>query len=121
MRTYKNVQEYIQKAPEHTKASLVFVRATILSFAPKSKEGISYGMPAYFFRDKPLIYFAAMKQHLGIYPTPGPIRVCRELLQEFSTSKGCIRIPYTKKISKKILKALLTARKKEITAMLSQE
>jgi uncharacterized protein YdhG (YjbR/CyaY superfamily) len=50
------VQELLQK-----------VRKTIRTSAPNAKEIISYRMPA-FRQDSILVYFAARKNHIGMYP-----------------------------------------------------
>ena len=45
------------------------LRATIRAAAPIAEESISYGMPAFKYRGKRLIYFAAAKNHCAIYGT----------------------------------------------------
>jgi uncharacterized protein YdhG (YjbR/CyaY superfamily) len=117
MQTYKSVSEYIKKAPKDRQEQLAEVRAIVLKTVPRAQESIAYGMPAYTYNDKPLFYFAAMKGHLGLYPTPKPIQSCKELLRGFSTSKGCVRIPYTQKTPTKIIVALLKERVKEINSL----
>lgn len=117
MNTYKNVTEYIAKAPSAHQKHLEVVRGVIKKAIPDAIESIAYGMPAYSWHDKPLFYFAAMKGHLGIYPTPGPIKTCKSLLTPFSTSKGCVRIPYSSPVPQKIILALIKERKKEILAI----
>jgi uncharacterized protein YdhG (YjbR/CyaY superfamily) len=114
MKTYKNVTEYIQKADADKQSILKEVRKIVLATVPDVIEEISYGMPAYTWKEKPLFYFAAMKGHLGLYPTPGPILVCKKLLADFSTSKGCIRVSYKEKVPKVIISKLLKERIKEI-------
>lgn len=114
MNTYKNVDEYIKKADKDKQTLLQEVRMIVQKTAPKSVEGIAYGMPAYTYNGQPLFYFAAMKGHLGLYPTPGPIQTCADVLQDFSTSKGCVRVAYTDGVPKKIITLLLKARIQEI-------
>jgi uncharacterized protein YdhG (YjbR/CyaY superfamily) len=58
-----------------------------------------------------------MKGHLGVYPTPGPINNLKEVLREYSTSKGCVRLKYTLPIPKKIILALISERIKEMDSM----
>lgn len=87
MKTYKNVTEYIQKADADKQSILKEVREIVQVTVPNAIEEISYGMPAYTWREKPLFYFAAMKGHLGLYPTPGPILVHKIYLQIFQHQK----------------------------------
>ncbi len=114
MQTYKSVDEYIKKADKEKQAILKEVRAIVKKLAPSVREGIAYGMPAYSLKEKPLFYFAAMKGHLGFYPTSAPIEACKDALKDFSTSKGCVRIPYDKKLPKNIVTILLKERIREI-------
>jgi uncharacterized protein YdhG (YjbR/CyaY superfamily) len=123
MKTFKNVTAYMQSVETARKPLLAELRALIQKTAPDAEEGIAYGMPAYTWKPKtratkpePLIYFAAMKGHLGIYPTPGPIKTLTKELADFSTSKGCIRVPYTMKLPKTIIVKLIKERMREIKA-----
>ena len=117
MKTYASVREYIAGADRDIQPTLRKLRALIKKTVPSAEEGIAYGMPAYSWKSKPLFYFAAMKGHLGLYPTPGPIKACRTILNEFSTSKGCVRIPYGSPLPAKLVASLLKERKKEILGL----
>ncbi len=117
MNHHPTVPAYIAAADASVRAQLKAVRALIRKTVPDAKEGISYGMPAYTWKSKPLFYFAAMKQHIGLYPTSGPIVACRDLLEGLSTSKGCVRIPHGEPIPTQIVVALLKERKREIRGL----
>ncbi len=119
MTPHKTVPAYIAAADADKRAVLKEVRALVRATAPQAKEAIAYGMPGYKWHEKPLVYFAAMKGHLGLYPTPGPLRTCAALLGSFSTSKGCLRIPYGTKLPKALIARLLKERMKEIRALTS--
>jgi uncharacterized protein YdhG (YjbR/CyaY superfamily) len=114
MKSYKNVDDYIKQADKDKQDLLKEVREIIVTTVKDSEESVAYGMPAYSWKGKPLFYFAAMKGHLGLYPTPGPIITLKESLTDYSTSKGCVRVPYTTKLSKTLIMKLLKERIKEI-------
>ncbi len=120
MKTYKNVEEYIKLADKDKQDLLKRVREIIKDTIPDAEESIAYGMPAYSWKSssneksEPLFYFAAMKGHLGLYPTPGPIEVSKDVLDKYSTSKGCVRVPYGEPVPEKIIQKLLKERLKEI-------
>lgn len=114
MNTYKNIDEYIKKADKEKQPLVKEVRILVQKAAPKAVESIAYGMPAYTFNGKPLFYFALMKGHLGLYPTPGPIETHKDKLKDFSTSKGCVRVPYDQPLPHKIITLLIKERMKEI-------
>jgi uncharacterized protein YdhG (YjbR/CyaY superfamily) len=71
----RSVTEYIAAAPKELQAPLKQIRAAILQAAPNATEFISYGMPAYKY-DKTFIGFAAMKNHIGLYPFHRIFRCC---------------------------------------------
>jgi uncharacterized protein YdhG (YjbR/CyaY superfamily) len=71
-------------------ARLKKVRATIRKAAPKAEERISYRIPAYF-QNGILIFFAAFKNHIGIYPRGGEFK---QELAKYAGGKGTIQIPH---------------------------
>jgi uncharacterized protein YdhG (YjbR/CyaY superfamily) len=58
---------------------------------PEATESISYGMPCFKQDNKPVVYFAGYKGHIGFYPTAKPIVHFKELLMSYKTSKGAIQ------------------------------
>jgi uncharacterized protein YdhG (YjbR/CyaY superfamily) len=84
----------------------------IKSAAPKASEAIRYGMPT-FVGNKNLVHFAAMKGHLGFYPTSSAIQQFRDELTAYSTSKGCVRFPYDKPLPKTLITKMVKFRLRE--------
>lgn len=89
------IDEYIARFPEETQKILRKVRLTIQENTPGAIEKISYGMPCYWQKEN-LIYFAAMKNHLGIYPTADGMATFADRLTEYKTSKGAVQFPWNK-------------------------
>jgi len=87
------IDEYIAGFPEEIRSVLQQVRETIQQAAPEAAETISYGMPAYKFRGKPLVYFAAFKNHLGFYATPAGHEAFAEELSRYKQGKGSVQFP----------------------------
>jgi uncharacterized protein YdhG (YjbR/CyaY superfamily) len=92
-----SVDEYIKSHPEEIKDKLKKIREAIKKAAPVAKEIISYQMPAYKLHTN-LVYFAAFKNHIGFFPTSGPIKEFKKELESYETSKGTIKFPLNKKI-----------------------
>jgi uncharacterized protein YdhG (YjbR/CyaY superfamily) len=95
--TPRNVDEYIAAAPPETQPLLKKIRKTIRESAPQSEEIISYGMPALKQRGI-LVYFAAFKKHIGLYP---PIRGDEKLLRDaapYAGAKGNLQFPLAQPI-----------------------
>ena len=91
------IDEYIAQFPERLQEILRETRQIIAENAPGAMERISYRMPC-FWHNGPLIYFAAMKNHLGIYPGLVERIPFPERLTGYKTSKGAIQFPYNKPI-----------------------
>jgi len=88
----KNFDEYVATQPRNVQAILKRIRATIRRAAPAAEEIISYRMPA-FRRNGILLYFAAFRKHIGVFP---PIRGDARLekaLSRYAGEKGNLRFP----------------------------
>jgi uncharacterized protein YdhG (YjbR/CyaY superfamily) len=69
----KTIDQYIAGFPRDVQRILETIRRTIRKAAPKAGETISYGIPT-FKLNGPLIYFAAFKAHIGLYPVTAPVK-----------------------------------------------
>ncbi len=61
------IDDYIAGFPTDVRSILQKIRLTVREAAPQAEEKIAYKMPA-FALDGDLIYFAAFKKHIGLYP-----------------------------------------------------
>ena len=91
------IDEYIAAFPEHVAAILARIRATVRAAAPEAEETISYQMPA-FRQNGILIYFAAFKNHIGVYPpVTGDARL-ENAVAKYAGEKGNLRFPLDRPI-----------------------
>jgi uncharacterized protein YdhG (YjbR/CyaY superfamily) len=109
---FRDIDSYHSVFPEEVQEKLEVLRAAIKQAAPKATEVISYNMPA-FRQNGVLVYYAAYKQHIGLYPTGGPIKVFAEELKNYKTSKGAIQFPIDKPIPKTLVKKIVKYRVEE--------
>lgn len=93
--TQITVLHYIKQFPEHVQVLLNEIRTTILHVAPSATESMSYGMPAYKLHNKPLIYFAGYKHHIGLYATPSGHKAFAKELGAYKQGKGSVQFPLT--------------------------
>jgi uncharacterized protein YdhG (YjbR/CyaY superfamily) len=63
--------------------------------APDATEAISYGIPTFKLHGN-LVHFAAYKNHIGFYPTSGPIEAFKKELSGYKRSKGTVQFPIVK-------------------------
>jgi uncharacterized protein YdhG (YjbR/CyaY superfamily) len=115
MKAYKTVDAYLKDLSDEQREPLAKVRATIKAAVPSAAESISYGMPAYKYNGKPLIYYGAAKNHVAIYGAV-PAAMDPKDLAPYETSKGTIKFPPGKAIPASLVKKLLKARIAEIDA-----
>ena len=88
----RTIDEYIAGFPPNVRAILRKIRATIRKAAPRATETISYRIPA-FRQSGMLVYLAAFKRHIGLYP---PVRGDAKLtkaLARYAGEKGNLRLP----------------------------
>ncbi|MDQ8053757.1 MAG: DUF1801 domain-containing protein [Pedobacter sp.] len=90
----KTIDEYIAGFPEEVRERLGQVRNTIVKAVPAAEEAISYGMPAFKLNKKPLIYFAAFKNHIGVYATPTGHEAFKAELAKYKQGKGSVQFPF---------------------------
>ena len=84
--------DYIENQEEAKRPPLMLVYDAIKTVLPDAQERISYGMPT-LWRGRNLIHFAAMKNHIGLYPGPDAIDAFATELRPYKTSTGAIRFP----------------------------
>lgn len=91
--TYTNVNEYVALFPKDVQKILKQMRAVIQKAAPQAVEGIAYGMPGYKVNGRPIAYFAAFKNHIGFYATPGGHAAFKKELAKYKQGKGSVQFP----------------------------
>ena len=107
----KNVDEYLAGVPEPARSTLIKVRAAIRSAMPaEATEAISYQMPAFKYKGRPLLWFAAFSNHCSLFPTASVIEAIKNELKGFSISKGTIQFPVDKPLSAALLKKMVKLR-----------
>jgi uncharacterized protein YdhG (YjbR/CyaY superfamily) len=111
----KNIDEYIAAFPKDVQVILEEMRKAIKEAAPEAEETISYQMPA-FKQNGILVWFAAFKNHIGLFPKVFAIEVFKEKLSSYQTSKGTIQFPFDKPIPLDLVKEIVKFRIKENSA-----
>lgn len=112
-KTIKTVSGYVNSFPLDTQKILTKIRETIKKAAPNAEECIAYRMPAYKLNGKPLVYFAAFKNHIGFYPTPQGIKSFNKELSEYKHAKGSVQFPIDEPIPLDLIKKIVKFRAQE--------
>ena len=112
-RKFKNIDAYIISQTEDIQPILKNIQHIIRNAVPRSEEAISYNIPTFKLDGHYVIWFAAYKAFISIYPIPtGGAALLREIAP-FVKGKGTLRFPLTKPIPYDIIKKIALARMKQ--------
>jgi len=104
------VELYLSQVDPEKRAVLEHIRSLVKKQVPEAEESISYGMPTFKYKSKPLVYYAAFKDHLSIFPTPEPAEAFKEQLKDFKTSKGTIQFTVDHQLPDQLISDLVAHR-----------
>lgn len=107
-----NVDEYIARFDPQVRAILERVRQAAKAGAPEAVEVISYRMPA-LKQNGVLVYFAAFKGHVGLYPPIKGDPKLEEQARPYAGEKGNLRFPYAEPIPYELITGLTRLRAKQ--------
>lgn len=111
----KTIDGYIATSPPKVRPILKRIRKTIREAAPQAEEIISYRMPG-FRQGGVLVYFAAFKEHIGLYP---PVRGNSNLEKKaapYAGEKGNLRFPLDRPIPYDLIAMIVAFRVRENAA-----
>lgn len=106
------IDEYIAGYAPEVQEILEKIRKTVREIAPEAEEVISYRMPAFKLKGI-LVYFAAFKNHIGLYP---PISGDDELLKavaSYAGEKGNLRFPLDQPIPYDLIERIVRLRARQ--------
>jgi uncharacterized protein YdhG (YjbR/CyaY superfamily) len=115
--TPADVAAYIAGFPRPVQAILKQVRGIVRKAVPGTEESISYQIPTYKLNGRPMIYFAAFKEHYSIYPSNTRlVAAFKDKLERYEKSKGTIRFPLSEPVPVRLIEAIVKFRAKEVEA-----
>jgi len=109
---FETIDEYIETFPRDVQSILEKMRQTIRKAAPEAEETISYRMPAFKLKGRVLVYFAAFRRHIGLYP-PAP-REFKNEVSKYEGPKGNLKFPIDEPIPYDLVTRIVLFRKKVI-------
>lgn len=113
-RTRKTVDDYIASQPADRRERLQTIRQTIQSICPEAVESISYGMPAYKFAGKPLVYFAGFAHHIGLYATPTAHTAFATELAGYKKGKWSVQFPLDQALPLALIQKIIRFKRDEV-------
>ncbi len=109
-------KKYCQGRPSEVIERLQALRALVLESVPEAQESISYEMPAFKYLSKPLVYFGAFKNHIGVYATPTTHSQFVDQLAPYKTGKGSVQFKNDQPLPLKLIRSMILIKRKEIAA-----
>lgn len=106
---YKDIDEYIGAFPPEVGAILEKIRQTVRKAAPEAEEVISYNMPA-FRQKKVLVYFAAFKRHIGLYPPVRGDARLEKAVARYAGPKGNLQFPLDEPVPYELIERIVKFR-----------
>lgn len=112
-----DVEAYLAKQPPAHRAALEDVRRRVAGLLPEATEAISYGMPAFRYRNRYVVSYAGWAKHCAFYPLTGAsVEAHRAELEGLSIHKGTVRFVPPQRLSDELLRTIVAERKAAIDA-----
>lgn len=108
----ETIDQYIEQFSLPVQRKLLQLKRLIKNIAPEAEEKIGYGIPT-FVLNKNLVHFASYEKHIGFYPTPSAIKMFKDELSIYKTSKGAVQFPIDKPLPITLIKKIVKFRVKE--------
>lgn len=91
------------------------LRELITRHVPDVGQAISYGMPCYTYREKPVVAVVIRKNHIAWYPYSGTVLPeISDLLADYSTTAGTLRFTVDNPLPDDVVTGLLDIRMRQI-------
>lgn len=107
-----DIDDYISRFEAPVQTILKEIRAAIIEEAPDAEEVISYRMPAFRFHGI-LVYFAAFKHHIGLYPPVKGDPAIEKAILPYAGEKGNLRFPLDQPIPIRWIRRIVKLRVKQ--------
>lgn len=111
------IDAILARLPDDVRTALAHLRGVIAAAAPEAVEAISYGVPAFKYRGRPLVSFGAGKAHCAFYvQSPAVMEAHAGLLDGYDTAKGTVRFTPESPLPPELVTTLVRARVAESDA-----
>lgn len=102
------------------RAELEKIRQLVHEIVPQAQEVISYGIPAFKYRNKYLVGFCSYKHHLSLFPTSSPILAFKDELAGYTVSSGTIQFTLDRPLPSGLVRRIILNRVADIDEKLKK-
>jgi uncharacterized protein YdhG (YjbR/CyaY superfamily) len=110
--SFTTIDAYLNGVSDENRAALQHLRTVIKAAAPEADECISYMMPAFKYKGKALVYFAAFTKHCSFFPG-GIVKGFEAELKDYKTAKGTIQFSPKKPLPDDLVRRIVLYRIQE--------
>lgn len=103
------VDAYLETLPDHSRKVMEQIRQRLRAAAPDAIEGIKYGMPTAKLAGTSIIYYAAWKSHVALYPVYRGEPGFEAALAPYRDKKDTVRFDLDKPLPDEIIDLILSA------------
>ena len=108
--SYSSIDEYIAAFPKETQKLLEEMRSAIKASAPEVEEKISYQMPTFDLNGRHLVFFSALKHHIGLYPIPAGNKAFEKSISKYKSAKSSLNFPMDQPLPLKLISKFVKLR-----------
>jgi uncharacterized protein YdhG (YjbR/CyaY superfamily) len=103
------LEAYLGRLSPTVRRELDAVRARIRAVVPEATEGLSYGIPTFRLAGRYLVYVAAWKRHLSLYPVPHGDAALQDQLEPYRSGRGTLRFAHGTPIPDGLVERIVAA------------
>ena len=111
---FATTDDYIATTAPEVQTILEHIRRLIHEIVPEAEETISYAMPTFTLNGHYLVYFAAYKKHIGLYPSPTGVEQFQEDLARYGAGKGTLKFPLDQPMPFDLIRRFVAFRAQEV-------
>jgi uncharacterized protein YdhG (YjbR/CyaY superfamily) len=110
----RDFDDYLAGVPEPGRATLEKLRRTIRAAVPEATETISYRLPTFRYKGKPLVALGASKDHCALYLMGYVPPELEADLQKYDTGKGTVRFPADRPLPAALVRKVVEVRMAQV-------
>lgn len=108
------IDEYFQNATNEQKAVYDQVALLVQQIVGETDKIISYGIPTFKYKGRPLLYFGIFKDHYSLFPASDELIEAVPQLASFRAGKGTLKFTSSNPIPPDLIEQIIRYQKQAI-------